>query len=374
MNILIALGTFAALILLFYALAHVTDEYFIHSLEHLSNRMKLTSDVAGATLMAMGSSAPEFFTSLIALSKSVELGDLSAGTIVGSAIFNVLVIVGASALVTGAMVSWQPVVRDLGFYLVSIGLLLWSFSDGLIVMSEALIFMGFYVVYLISLPLWRKIFPYEDQADNLEDIEIEEKKKPSRDALWQKAWGKVTGMIDGIFRMIMPAGKNTNQTWLFIASVASISVLSWLLVECGVLMAKSLSVPEAVIALIVLAVGTSVPDLLSSLSVARRGKADMAISNAVGSNIFDILVGLGVVWVFIIAIRGEEIPVGNENVTASSILLLCTVVALLISLIASRWRMGRAGGMLLLGLYALYFVSQVLDTVGVISLSAMLGS
>ncbi len=370
MDILIVLGASVGLVLVFYALAHVTDEYFIHSLEYLSGRLKLTSDMAGATLMAMGSSAPEFFTSLIALSKAVELGELGAGTIVGSAIFNILVIVGASALVTGAMVSWQPVVRDLTFYLISIGLLLWAFADGVIVISEAAIFVVFYFVYLAALPLWRKLFPYKDQAEGLDDI-IEDKQKDESKggSLFAQVWRGVTRVIDGIFRVIMPGKKNSNQVWLFVMSVVSISVLSWILVECGVILASTLGIPKAVIALIVLAVGTSVPDLLSSLFVARRGRADMAISNAVGSNIFDILVGLGVVWLFIIAVRGENIPISNESLTASTVLLLLTVVALLFSLIISRWRMGRVGGLLLLGLYGLYFVSQVLDTLGVIEIN-----
>src|SRR5690554_2806155 len=100
---------FLILITIFYLLAKVSEDYFVESLDIISRKLKLPEDVAGATLMAVGSSAPEFATALIAvLGTGTE--DIGAGTIVGSAIFNILVIVGASALVSGAFLRWQPVV------------------------------------------------------------------------------------------------------------------------------------------------------------------------------------------------------------------------------------------------------------------------
>ena len=153
-----------ALLITFYALHRVTDIYFVESLEIISHRLRMTSDIAGATLMAMGSSAPELFTSLLALVKGIEHANLGAGTIVGSAIFNILVIVGASVMMRPTVLTWQPVVRDMSFYILSILLLYWAFQDGFITFEESIFFIVFYVVYLISLPLWRRFFPYEDQA------------------------------------------------------------------------------------------------------------------------------------------------------------------------------------------------------------------
>lgn len=121
----VALGLIALLLISFYLLAVICNEFFVESLDRISNKLKLSSDVAGATFMAMGSSAPELFTSLIAvLRDGGGHADVGAGTIVGSAIFNILVIIGASAAFKAAKLRWQPVVRDTLFYCLSILLLL----------------------------------------------------------------------------------------------------------------------------------------------------------------------------------------------------------------------------------------------------------
>ena len=339
-----------ALIIAFYGLHRVTDHYFVHSLEQIAKRTNMTSDVAGATLMAMGSSAPELFTSLLALVKGTNLGDLGAGTIVGSAIFNILVIIGASALFRRAQLTWQPVIRDMVFYILTILLLYMVFRDGLITLLESVYLVLFYLVYLIALPLWRRILPYMDQLDGLEaaDIDIDPTDKP-----WYLLW---TLPVDGAMGLFMPDMVKRPEAYVrvFVLSIAVITGLSWVLVEAGVLLAEAAGMSYALIGLTVLAVGTSIPDLLASVIVARKGQGDMAVANAVGSNIFDILVGLGVVWMVIIAARGEPIPISRVNLGSSIILLLATVAALLFLLIVRRWAIGRRAGVVLIALYVAY--------------------
>ena len=109
-----------------------------------------------------------------------------------------------------------------------------------------------------------------------------------------------------------------------------------------------------------LAVGTSIPDLLSSLVVARQGKGDMALSNAVGSNIFDILVGLGVVWVLVILLKGQPIVIARADLAASITLLLTSVTALFGLLLLLRWRIGRRSGLVLVGSYGMYVSAMAL--------------
>ena len=108
---------------MFAGLAIVCDDYFEPSLELISERLGLSDDVAGATFMAAGSSAPELFTSLS--DAFFTQNNIGLGTIVGSAMFNILLIVALSAAVVGdrVKVDWRPIVRDVGFYLGSIGLL-----------------------------------------------------------------------------------------------------------------------------------------------------------------------------------------------------------------------------------------------------------
>lgn len=128
------------LVVCFWALARVCDSLFVPSLESIGHKLKMNAEVAGATLMAIGSSAPELFTAIIAVMRIDEgVASLGSGTIVGSAIFNVLVIVGASSLFLSATYKlfWQPVIRDMIFYLISIICILFFFLDGKIMMWEA---------------------------------------------------------------------------------------------------------------------------------------------------------------------------------------------------------------------------------------------
>eukprot|EP00168_Porphyra_purpurea_P001957 TRINITY_DN1229_c0_g1_i4.p1 TRINITY_DN1229_c0_g1~~TRINITY_DN1229_c0_g1_i4.p1 ORF type:complete len:309 (-),score=81.45 TRINITY_DN1229_c0_g1_i4:1281-2171(-) len=99
----------------FLGLAIVTDEYFVPALERICDALQLSDDVAGATFAAAGSSAPELFTSLLAV--FVTKDEVGVGTIVGSAVFNVLVIIGVSALLAGSVLEldWRPLVRDSAF-------------------------------------------------------------------------------------------------------------------------------------------------------------------------------------------------------------------------------------------------------------------
>merc|ERR1711871_1679631 len=118
-----------AIIYLFCGIAIVCDDFFTASLEKLSIRFQLSEDVAGATFMAAGSSAPELFTSLSSVIVTDECANRSSvgvGTIVGSAIFNILVIIGATCMLAGGLlpIGWKPMIRDTCWYALSIALLI----------------------------------------------------------------------------------------------------------------------------------------------------------------------------------------------------------------------------------------------------------
>ena len=142
----------AGVVYCFLGLAIVCDEFFQTSLEIISEVLGLTPDVAGATFLAAGSSAPELFTSLAdAFGNANSTG---TGTIVGSAMFNILVIVALSAAVAGTggasiHIDWRPVCRDVLFYSFSIGLLGLVFLDAEVQWWEGLIMFLSYVVYII---------------------------------------------------------------------------------------------------------------------------------------------------------------------------------------------------------------------------------
>jgi len=137
-----------------------------------------------------------------------------------------------------------------------------------------------------------------------------------------------------------------------------IAVLSYVLVEVAVVTAQILNIPEAIIALTVLAVGTSIPDLFSSVIVAKQGRGDMAVSNAIGSNIFDILVGLGLPFIIAMIVYGESIA-ADGNLKISSVILFISLVLLIVLLVLSRWKIGKFTGIILLGLYLFYLIREI---------------
>jgi len=335
----------AIILACFYLLAVVTDEFFVISLDEITKKLKLSPDMAGATFMAIGSSAPELFTSFIAVFRTDGMADVGAGTIVGSAIFNILVIIGASASFRKAHLNWQPVVRDMLFYAVSILLLLLSFADGQIIWREALLFVGVYIGYLVAVFNWRTWLPYKEKnVDVFELLEAEESKHPI--AIWAK---KLLGIV-------IPECKEKPERFMFTfgASVLVIAALSFVMVESAIEMAHLLHIPPAIVALTILAAGTSIPDLLASIAVAKQGRGDMAVSNAVGSNVFDILIGLGLPWLIILTFQGGAVQVATENLLSSIFLLFATIIGIFFLLFVRRWSIGKRAGWLLILVYLMY--------------------
>lgn len=338
------------MLLAFYLLAEVCDKYFVDSLEKISKRLNLSPEATGATFMAIGSSAPELFVSLMSLFKPGEEA-MGAGTIVGSAIFNVLVITGAAVVVRQAFIIWQPVIRDMLFYSLSIVLLLFTFRDGTVTLYEILIFLLLYVVYIIAVVNWKKLFNYKED----DPIEILE------EAIKEKEWKKLFVPIDWLVKVTFPEPRRYILT--FIISIAWITGLSWVLVESAVISAHILEIPSVVIGLTILAAGTSIPDLLSSVIVAKKGQAGMAISNGIGSNIFDILFGLGFPWLVAYLFFGQKVTVATENLNNSIILLFATVIAILFLFILRKWRLGKYSGYFLIALYLVYLTSVIFKSI-----------
>jgi K+-dependent Na+/Ca+ exchanger-like protein len=344
---------FLVLLVSFYLLAVVCDRYFVPSLDKIAERIKMNSDMAGATLMAIGSSAPELFISFIALFRPGNEA-IGAGTIVGSAIFNILVIIGASALVRKAFIAWQPVIRDVIFYSLSIVLLIYSFWDGKITFWESFIFLLLYALYVLAVVKWKRIMPYQEEEKDPIDILVKGMEKEEKKKTWLSFLSFFEKGMDRVF-------PNPRKYWLvFFDSIVVIAGLSWILVEAAVQIANILHIPAVIVGLTILAAGTSIPDLMSSIIVARQGRGGMAISNAIGSNIFDILIGLGLPWIFI-ASQGYSIPVVTENLNSSIILLFATVISVLSFLIIKKWQIGRFAGVGLIFLYLAYLVWSIFE-------------
>lgn len=435
----------------FVGLAIVTDEYFVSALERICERLKLSEDVAGATFMAAGSSAPEFFTSLLGVFSTED--EVGIGTIVGSAVFNILIIIGLSATLAGSVIQldWRPLVRDSSFYIASIMLLLifvLPVTPGKIDWWEGLILMSFYLIYILFMAYLNKpymnwagkfksknkpsqevdlessVFTSSHPAESRENVVLEpesvvgvavavppdalnlsmykdlnprskfrslqyaviaanrlqssppEEQPEKRSFLGIELPTSIAGWMlfpatffwQFLFKFtIVDCSKEgrAHLWWLtFAVSIVWISVISYIMVESARISGCLIGIPVVVMGLIVLAPGTSVPDALASISVARKGAGDMAVSNAIGSNVFDILLGLGFPWFLGHLIKKERTTVTIDPISTVVIpilILFGIIIVLLALLIALKWKLRRLLGIILFSVYGVFVLYTILD-------------
>merc|ERR1711990_546686 len=125
----------------------------------------------------------------------------------------------------------------------------------------------------------------------------------------------------------------------FLMSIIWIAIFSYFMVWWATLTGETLGIPDTVMGLTFLAAGTSVPDLITSVLVAKQGKGDMAVSSSVGSNIFDVTVGLPVPWLIYTAVNQDSVPVSSGGVGCSISLLFLMLVFVFLSILACKWKM-----------------------------------
>jgi len=146
----------------------------------------------------------------------------------------------------------------------------------------------------------------------------------------------------------------------FFLSIAWIGGFSYYMVEWAEIVGNTFGIPDALMGLTVLAAGTSVPDLLSSVIVARRGQGDMAVSSSVGSNIFDILVGLPVPWIIYSAVyKGQAVEIGAEGLLISLLILIGMLVLVITAVHCQGWKLTKVLGGIMFFFY-LAFLAQAI--------------
>ena len=228
----------------------------------LARRLKVSDTVIGLTVVAMGSSLPEFSVSLF--SSIQGSGGMSAGNIVGSSLFNVLCIVGAVAFITPLQATKATVWKDipltilasLVLLLLSKDVLLGSTSEDVLTRADGGVMMMFFLIFLSY------------------TFSIAKHKAPEDSSVKEMSLPKTL-------------------LWLLVGFVCLIGG-GEMLVESGTSIARQLGVSETIIGLTILAGGTSLPEFVASLIAARKGMSGMAIGNVVGSCVFNIFFVLGV--------------------------------------------------------------------------------
>ena len=219
----------------------------------VAEKMKMPQFVIGLTIVAMGTSMPEFCVSLIPALRGTS--DLAVGNIIGSNIFNALLIVGVAALVAPMTIMKSTVRKDIPFSLVASAMLLIMCLDGDINRIDAAVLFAMFLTFM-----YMTLKGARTQGANAGGTVEAEGKKP------MATWLSVVWILVGLACLI--GGSN-------------------LFVEGATAVATNLGVTEAVIGLTIVAGGTSLPELATSVVSARKGKSGIAIGNALGSNVFN---------------------------------------------------------------------------------------
>lgn len=302
----------------------VGAELLVRGAAKLATAAGISPLVVGLTVVAYGTSAPELVVSV----QSTLAGqhDVALGNVVGSNIFNVLFILGVSALIVPLRVSQQLIRFDVPLMIVlSIAVLLFAW-DGEIGRAEGLLL----VAGLIGYTLWAVVKSRREQA--------------AIQAEYEAAFG-----VDATARVSGRSGLNVATV---IAGLALLVVGSRWFVEGAVSLARDLGVSELVIGLTIVAAGTSLPEVATSILAAVRGERDIAVGNVVGSNIFNIMGVLGLSGVISAGgITVSEAALWFDIPVMIAVAIACLPIFFTGSLIA-RWE-----GALFLLYYCIYTIS-----------------
>ena len=249
----------------------------------IAQRLNIPQIVIGLTIVAMGTSMPEFCVSLVSALKGTP--DLAVGNVVGSNIFNVLLIVGVAALVAPMIISRSTVKKDIPWAVFSAIILSAMCLDHDISRIDALILTIGIIAFMI----------YTLRAAKKGEVEQEEGEK-----------------ID--YKPIVAVG-------LVLLGMACLIFGSNLFVDAATKVAQELHVSEGVIGLTIVAGGTSLPELATSVVAARKGQSAIAIGNVIGSNVFNTLM--------IVGVTGLICPMQIEGITPIDLAVMTIGIALL---------------------------------------------
>lgn len=282
-------------------------EWFVDGSSSVAARLGISQLVIGLTIVAMGTSAPEAAVSIVAALNGNA--DITIGNIVGSNILNILIILGISSLIVPVAVAKATIEFDIPVMLAVTVLLLLFGYDGVISLKEGIVFWVIFAIYLVYL--------FISSKNNSED----------------NAYIKEISFIKALVFAVV--------------GLCLIILGSKLTVNAATVIAKGIGISERFIGLTIVALGTSLPELFTSVLAAKKGNADIAIGNIVGSNIFNIL--------FIVGASAIITPVNFA--TSFRIDTVIAVLAGIMLLVCSipRGKIGKKTGVLMLLSYAGYF-------------------
>ncbi|OAD52171.1 Sodium/potassium/calcium exchanger 5, partial [Eufriesea mexicana] len=421
---------FVIAIYMFLLLAVVCDDFFVPSIKKICDKINVTEDVAGATIMATASSSPELFINIVGT--FVTEGDLGVGTVVGSAVFNILAVPACCGLFANQILYLEgwAVTRDSIAYAITVLLLILTLRDGRVEWYEGLTLILSYVLYILVMCFDRSIhrfyqrltttrkmyknlseespllsngmlkfidsflqsyftisefhlktrhlfivrfcqkYGWTNRVSNVDSMREKKKKRNIHECfhcsqLLITVWWLITWPINFALLITIPdCRRNTLKSWYpltFIMCIIWIATTSYIVGWVITVIGDTFRIPDSIMGLTFLAAGMSVPEAVSSVIVANQGHGAMGISNSIGSNVFDVLLCLGLPW-FLKATLLPKIP-GNHYVTInsqglvySSISLFSTLTVLYLSLLIGKFKLTRSVGIVCLIMYIIFLV------------------
>lgn len=308
------------LILGFFLLIKGAD-FFVDGASKIADRFHIPQLVIGLTIVAFGTSAPEAAVGISAgLKGSAEI---AMGNVLGSNIANILLILGITAIIAPIAVQKSTLRYEIPFViLVSSILLFMGKLDGYLGRMDGIILWVFMLIFLIYLLNMAR----KGQSDSMkEDLSLVHKQ-------------------ENLFKLIL----------ITAAGMAAIIIGSDVTVDSATKIATTFHMSERFIGLTIIAFGTSLPEFITSVMAAKKGKADIAIGNIIGSNIFNILFVLGTTAIITpIAFESSFLFDSIIGIAASILLFFCVI---------RKKQATRMGGILMLGSYMVYFIYLLMTT------------
>lgn len=282
----------------------------------LARRLKVSELVIGLTVVALGTSLPEFIVSFMSVLRGS--GNMSVGNIVGSNIFNTLVVIGASSIMLGMKVESSLLRRDLPLmFVASVLLVIFAGVNGVLSVWEGLMFLAFFSVYT-----------YIAYRVGLRDRKAAQEVAHSE----QMPYYKIVLFI--------------------LIGMAALVLGGRFLVDNAAAVARRFDISESVIGITILAAGTSLPELMTSIVAARKGSEGLALGNAIGSNIFNIA--------FVLGICSTVSPIIVSELTLTDWVMLLGSCLLVWLLAWTSRKLSRWEGVVLVACYLVYLALLII--------------
>ncbi len=285
-------------------------DWFVDGASGIAEKFGVPQLVVGLTIVAMGTSAPEAAVSISAALKGNAA--ITIGNVVGSNILNIFIILGITSVIVAVAVAKSTIKYEIPYMiLITCLLAVLGMTGNAIVLWEGIVLWIAFILYLVYL--------FRMAMRNKEEVSNEEESKP----IWMLMLLTVIGVV------LIIVGSNVS-------------------VDAATKIAKVLGVSERFIGLTIVALGTSLPELCTSVVAARKGKADIAIGNIVGSNIFNILFVVGTTALITPVLFESKFIIDTAIAAGAGVMLLVCVL--------KSKKLTRPAGIAMLVAYAAYFV------------------